>query len=118
LPIPQEEKAVLTDAVKSIEGKLYILYHSLMQVPNKVINLRDYVQIQQKHPEPTGLQEKLNDISNTIGIAKYNSAVLKEHARKTRGVNLLSVNLFFSFDKKRIWGPFSLSIYGVSYGGS
>lgn len=107
MPIPEEEKAVLTNAVKSIEGKIYNLYHSLMQVPNKVINLRDYVQIQQKHPAPTGLQEKLNDISNTIGIDKDNSAVLKEHARKTRGVvNLLSVNLFFSFDKKEFGGRF------------
>lgn len=86
MAIPEEEKAVLRNGVHNTYGELNLLSMRLGEIEDKIVDLYQFVQQQQRLPAPTELEKHLDSMKSTIEAARDNKSEADKHLDKVRGV--------------------------------
>ena len=86
MEIPEQEKAVMRDGVHNTYGELNLLSMRLSEIEEKIVDLYQFVQRQQRLPAPAELQKHLDSMKSTIEAARDNKVEADKHLDKVRGV--------------------------------
>lgn len=86
MEIPEQEKAEMRDGVHNTYGELNLLSMRLSEIEEKIVDLYQFVQQQQRLPAPAELQKHLDSMKSTIEAARDNKVEADKHLDKVRGV--------------------------------
>ena len=89
MAIPEEETAVLRNGVDNTAGEIYLASLRLSDIEKKIMDLRSFVQVQQRLTDPGELERELDTMKSLVDTAKDNLAEAAKYNSKARDVGYI-----------------------------